>query len=105
MTTLDNVTHDLLNLRSEMNAVKAELYAHQIMFGDMLTQLIYLRPDWRERLAVLRDNALNGARNFELIGGGPAANAALQREIASRIDEHFSTVLDGLSAWHGRQGS
>jgi len=105
MSELADLKHDLLNLRTEMNAVQAELYAHQILLGDIITQMVYPREDWRERLGVLRQNALDGARKFELIGGDQAANATLKRAIASRIDEHFSSVLDGLTAWHGRPGS
>lgn len=81
---------DVINLRAEMNAVKAECYAHQILVGDLTSALIYDRPDWRERLGILRQNAIQAARNFELIGGDEPANAALKKEIERRIDEHFS---------------
>lgn len=105
MSELSDLKYDLLNLRSEMNAVKAELYAHQIMLGDVFTQMVFPREDWKERLGVFRQNAINGARNFELIGGDPATNATLKREIERRIDEHFSSVLDGLTEWQRRPGS
>lgn len=105
MTEIADLKHDFHELRSELNAMKAELYAHQILVGDLVTQFVYPHPDWRERLDVLRANAIEGARKFELIGGEPALNAALQKEIERRIDEHFSSALDGLTAWHSRHGS
>lgn len=101
----DALRQDVINLRKEMSAVMAETYAHQIMLGDMLSAFIYDRPDWRERLGTLRQNAIEGARRFEFMGGDEVANQALRKEIERRIDEHFSAVLSGLSAWHARRGS
>lgn len=103
--TDEALRQDVINLRKEMSAVMAECYAHQIILGDMLSAFIYDEPDWKLRLGTLRENALASAKNFELIGGEEPANEALRREIVRRIDEHFSAVLDGLSAWHARRGS
>lgn len=103
--TDDALRHDVINLRKEMTAVMAECYAHQIMLGDLTSALIHDQPDWRQRLDTLRRNAIMSAENFEFMGGETPANEVLRKEIVRRIDEHFSAVLAGLSAWHARRGS